>query len=260
MAELAFKRTERKYLVSTEAVPAVVAAIEQNLPLQEFVPGEPLTTVCSLYLDTPDHRLLAEARRSREDHLKVRLREYSYQNGSLHGSRYCFVELKARRGMTRDKIRFGLPKRDVAAFLAGEELSAAVAAADPQGAEESLRHYERIRQLVIDLGLRASLLVAYRRVAYESPEAGLRLSLDREVSYHLVTPRLEAHLADLWVMGLDRPVGKTPAAILEVKHRGPLPVWFERLTQKQPGVEGGEFSKYESGMGHLLGQLSLAAV
>lgn len=83
-----FKRHELKYLVNAEQRELIESAFEQYMVPDEH--GE--STICNIYYDTPDFRLI---RRSLEKPVykeKLRLRSY----GTASGDKNVFLELKKK--------------------------------------------------------------------------------------------------------------------------------------------------------------------
>ncbi|MBI2372281.1 MAG: VTC domain-containing protein [Deltaproteobacteria bacterium] len=243
VAQVSFQRTEQKFLVRPEVVPELMAALRERLPVAEFIAGQPLTTVTSLYLDNDRADIYHLARTSRTEHIKLRVREYSYPDPAHPVPEECWVEFKGRRGEEREKIRFCLAKRHLLPFLAGADVAGAVTG---NGDSRQLRHYAVIRDAVARLRLRPTLAVVYDRTAFEAPEGGLRVSVDARLRYHRVPRELDRMIEDVWASTFGTPEAWEPLAVLELKHAGAPPAWFGPLLEHFE-VEGSRaFSKYVS--------------
>ena len=81
-----FKRIEKKYLLSEYQYDALFSRIGNHLQQDEF--GR--STVISLYLDTPDHRIIRNSIEAVNYKEKLRLRSY----GTAAANTKVFLELK----------------------------------------------------------------------------------------------------------------------------------------------------------------------
>jgi len=114
-----------------------------------------------------------------------------------------------------------LPKAQVPGFFRGEYVLNA-------GSPEEQRDLAAIQEAMASVGepLEASVLVNYRRLAFQDPSETLRVTLDLELAFY-GPPR------DLWTRerALVRGTFGTPretarSGVLEVKHKGELPLWL----------------------------------
>ena len=85
-----FKRVEKKYLLSEAQYDALLRRIGWHLRPDEF--GR--STVMSLYLDTPDHRIIRSSMEAVDYKEKLRLRSY----GTASADSTVFLELKKKFG------------------------------------------------------------------------------------------------------------------------------------------------------------------
>lgn len=88
MAQTIFKRYEKKFLINTEQYNSVLDLLSYNAVPDEY--GE--STVCSIYYDTPDRRLIRASVEKPVYKEKLRLRTY----GVPDGRSACFLELKKK--------------------------------------------------------------------------------------------------------------------------------------------------------------------
>ena len=88
MSNHIFKRIEKKYLLTEAQYKALFARIGSHLKPDEF--GR--STVISLYLDTPDHRLIRNSIEAVDYKEKLRLRSY----GTAKAGSTVFLELKKK--------------------------------------------------------------------------------------------------------------------------------------------------------------------
>lgn len=83
-----FKRYEIKYLLDSRRYSAVRRAMEGRTVGDEY--GR--STVCNVYYDTPDHRIIRRSLEKPPYKEKMRLRSY----GTPHGDSKVFLELKKK--------------------------------------------------------------------------------------------------------------------------------------------------------------------
>ena len=145
--QMIFKRYEIKYMISTEQLAIIKEAFREHMVAD--VHGK--STICSLYYDTPDFRLI---RRSMEKPVyKEKLRVRSY--GVAGPDTPVFVELKKKYKSVVYKRRISLPEKD-----ATEYLSTGKSKTPSQITNEidyTLKFYESIEP---------SMLLSYDREAY----------------------------------------------------------------------------------------------
>ncbi|MBQ8041274.1 MAG: polyphosphate polymerase domain-containing protein, partial [Lachnospiraceae bacterium] len=111
--QMIFKRYEMKYLISTDQLALIKEAFQDHMIAD--IHGK--NTICSLYYDTPDYRLI---RRSLEKPVyKEKLRVRSY--GVADSDTFVFVELKKKYKSVVYKRRIGLSEKDAMHYLATKE-------------------------------------------------------------------------------------------------------------------------------------------
>ncbi|MDB4987040.1 MAG: hypothetical protein JWN04_2218 [Myxococcaceae bacterium] len=245
-AALTANRAESKYVLRAADVRSFLRAVMRELPLHRFT-GEGANVlpdaqqfVTSIYFDTPTHAHLRAAHDDREHHVKVRAREYYDLQPSLaelatdpsqivRYQPWVWCEVKERSEGRSQKLRFRLPKRDVAAFFRKEH--PAFSEAFDHGAANGPR--DDLSSIVAYLHaltepLLPSCIVNYRRIALQDATAALRVTLDLEIGFY-------APPADLWrrsqalVRGtFGAPIKVEPGALVELKCLGAAPRWLER--------------------------------
>ncbi len=176
------------------------------------------TQVVSVYFDRPGLPLASRALLRPQHCLKVRTKEYFPDLDGAQGPRLVLEVKRECNGMTQ-KRRAWFPRRELA------------------------------RQLP-NLGrgeLRPVLAVSYERHVYQRHEAW-RVTVDRAVSFHRITPELALGTQGLTVERLGAPEACEPRTVVEVKHLGQaLPLWIAGLeASKTVG-----FSKFAQGMRRL---------
>ena len=107
--KLTFKRTEKKYLLSAERFAALWQRIGPYMEPDEY----PESTVCSIYYDTDDYRLIRHSIEGPVYKEKLRLRSYLIPGPEDP----VFVELKKKYKGVVYKRRVELPARVAQAWL-----------------------------------------------------------------------------------------------------------------------------------------------
>lgn len=212
------QRVEMKYLLS----PAQVALLRQGLQGRMQPDAYGLTTIGSLYYDTPDHRLINRSLEQPGYKEKIRLRSY----GVADNASPVFLELKRKAEGVVYKRRAAATLDGVRAFFAGQDRLSDDAQID--------RELAYFRDFYGDLA--PACLIMYDRTAYEEPGGDLRLTIDANPRYR--TDRLDLRL----------PMEGTPLlpkgwAVLEIKVQQAMPLWLTALLAKGK-IYKTSFSKY----------------
>ncbi len=213
-----FKRVEKKYPVDTRKKNMLLDMIAHRLVADSH--GK--STVCSLYLDTPDRLLIRNSMTATTYKEKLRLRSY----GTPDTDTEIFFEIKK-------KYKGVVYKRRVKMTLAE--------------AEEYIRtgilpiQNQIMRE--IDYAMRfyrnplPSMLIAYEREAYFGKEDdGLRITFDTAIRYR------DTEL-DMTKGSYGESITESDVWIMEIKTNGGMPVWLATALD-QCGIYPSRFSKY----------------
>jgi len=246
-------RHETKYLVPMDRVDGLARALREHVPLHRFT-GENANAlpgahhyITTIYFDTPSrrhYRAAASGPRS----VKVRAREYYDIHPSLAEvvtradeilkyDPWLWFELKRRGGGRSEKRRFRLPKRDVPAFFA--RASSSVRKATSSSELEEIQAY----LAELDEPLEATCVVNYRRVAWQSPDDALRVTLDLGLACYAPPGDLFTRDLPLERGLLGKPASVLDEAVLEVKARLGEPSWLTEAIHRA-AVAPLEFSKF----------------
>ena len=212
------KRVEMKYLLSAEQTAWLRARLEGHVEVDEFG----LTSIASLYYDTPDFRLIRASIEKPTYKEKIRLRSY----GLATDASPVFLELKRKYDGTVYKRRVGTTVPRAEGFFAG----AGTLGAEGQ-IERELRYF---RDLYGDLA--PACLIIYDRVAYFEPGGDLRLTIDYKPRYRMEDLTLTHSMEG---RGLLPPGG----TVLEIKVQGAMPLWLTEILS-EGRIYKGSFSKY----------------
>ena len=213
-----FKRIERKYLVDEVTKKRLLQRANGSLLLDEY--GK--STICSLYLDTPDHRIIRDSIDAGAYKEKLRLRSY----GTPQNSSTVYLELKKKYQGVVYKRRVSLPLAEAKRYLADGSLPA-----DSQIWRE------------IDYAMRfygwpqPAMAVFYEREAYAwSDDSAFRVTFDS-------APRARATALALEQGSAGTPLLPMGLELMEVKSAGAMPLAFSRMLNEL-GIMPTSFSKY----------------
>jgi hypothetical protein len=188
-------------------------------------------SVTTVYLDRPDHRLTRQAVALPAAHLKLRLREY-LAGTKEPSSRSVWIELKTSEEGFSQKARFLLHKGLVDRFLAGTlDEESILACSETTLDTDPLRETVKLIREVADGPLIPVGAVTYQRFSAEGDRPRARISIDREIRFHLGPFDLyDAHAAlDAAVLGPA--AAEEPQAVIEVKRPGRMPDWCAAIVR-----------------------------
>lgn len=213
-----FKRSEYKYLLTTEQQQAVLTAMAPYMRLDKY--GR--TTIRNLYCDTDNYRLI---RRSIEAPVyKEKLRIRSYGQAGMEDT--VFMELKKKYQSVVYKRRLSLPQAEALAWvLEGQKPT------DTQIAKEIdyfLRYYQTLTPKVF---------LAYDREAYYAVDGSdFRVTFDTNIRFRQENLTLDGE-AD------GTPVLPEGSVLMEIKCSRNMPLWMVQILSEQK-IRKTSFSKY----------------
>ncbi len=213
-----FKRIEKKYLLSEEQFRALFGRIGSHLKPDEF--GR--STVMSLYLDTPDHRIIRSSIEAVDYKEKLRLRSY----GTAGADSRVFLELKKKFDGVVYKRRAAMTLAEAERYL-----------------QTGQRPFESQILSEIDWAMKLygwpqpMMMIACEREAwFDEEHPDLRLTFDRGIRYRESQLRLSRGSAGRQLL----PEG---TVLLEIKTAGAMPLWLADALDAE-GILPGSFSKY----------------
>ncbi len=214
-----FKRHELKYLVSEQNREFLEEAFPEYMIPDEH--GE--STICNIYYDTTDYRLI---RRSLEKPVykeKLRLRSY----GTAKDNSNVFLELKKKYKGVVYKRRISLTDGYAEDTLgAGEKFSE-----DSQIAREINYFLDYYGDIV------PAVYLCYDRTAYFSKnDPDLRITFDRNILW-----RTED--IDLKIPPYGKEILPEGFSLMEIKASGAMPLWLVNLLNEGK-IRQTSFSKY----------------
>ena len=213
-----FKRIEKKYLLSEEKYDALFRRIGEHLRPDAF--GR--STVLSLYLDTPDHRIIRNSIEATDYKEKLRLRSY----GTAGAESEVFLELKK-------KYKGVVYKRRAVMTLAEAEnyLAQGIKPRESQIMSEidwAMKLYGRPKP--------AMLIACEREACFDGEHPDLRLTFDRGIRYRERELQLRSGSAGTLLLPEN-------TVLLEIKTGGAMPLWLAHALDAET-ILPGSFSKY----------------
>ena len=212
------QRYELKYLMDKEQTAFLKKQLEGHMQIDEYG----LTSIASLYYDTPEARLVRASLEKPVFKEKIRLRSY----GPATEDSPVFLELKRKAQSTVYKRRIQSTIPQVEAFFSGQELT--------EGDGQIRKELTYFRDFYGSL--QPACLLIYDREAYFDPRGDLRLTIDNR-------PRYRMQDLDLTHQLEGRPLLEEGWSILEVKVQEALPLWLSAILSAG-GIYKTSFSKY----------------
>lgn len=213
-----FKRTEKKYIITLNQRKQLLELISSQICSDKF--GE--STVCSLYFDTDDFRLIRNSIDKPVYKEKLRLRSYSTPKAGSN----VFLELKKKYKGVVYKRRETLKYSDAMNYL--NTRSKPIDTQIMKEIDWTMNYYN---------GLKPKMFIAYDRTAFYSKEdSNLRITFDKNVRFRNYD--LELGKGSYGDLILD-----SGLCIMEIKILNSMPLWLSNaLTQLK--IYPSSFSKY----------------
>ena len=218
MAVTVMQRYEMKYLMDAARTEYFLRQIEGRMQIDEYG----LTSIASLYYDTPDARLVRASLEKPAFKEKLRLRSY----GLATETSPVYLEAKRKVDGVVYKRRAATTVPEAERFFMG----GTVLDGGSQIGRELARfrdHYER---------LAPACLIVYDRAAYFDPCGDLRLTVDHRPRYRVEDLTLTKSMD-------GTPLLEDGWTILEIKVQGALPLWLS-ASLSGGGIFKSSFSKY----------------
>lgn len=213
-----FKRYEKKYRLTKAEYDTLMSKI-----VHELVPDKHgISTICSLYLDTPDYVLIRNSIEAESYKEKLRLRSY----GLPEGDKKLFFEIKKKYNGVVYKRRVSMTMNEAFKYI-----DDGIMPIDSQIMREIDYAMKLYRQP------KPKICILCEREAYftkDDPE--VRLTFDRELRYRIGFPTSEN-------ITQGTPIVNDEERILEIKTPGAMPMWLARALS-ECGIFPAKFSKY----------------
>lgn len=197
------KRYELKYLLSKEQLEYFVEQISQYMKVDKYG----LTSIASIYFDTPDYRLINKSIEKPKYKEKLRLRGY----GLVEPGQIAFLEVKRKCEGIVYKRRIALSEEEAFDLIINKE------------AQEKDQISRELEAFMETYGkLEPKYMIIYDRIAYFQENSDLRITIDKNPRYR--TEDLNLHTS---MEGI--PLIEEGGAILEVKVQHSVPIWLSRI-------------------------------
>ncbi len=203
----AMKRYEVKYILTAEQFEFLTKELVGKMEIDKYG----LTSIASIYYDTPDYRLIRTSIEKPPFKEKIRLRSYglSKPGGTV------FLELKRKAEGLVYKRRVTTTEEAVNRFFAYD----GDITADGQIARE-ITYFRNFYKTLVP-----AILIIYDRVAYFEPGGDLRLTVDRN-------PRYRTSDLNLVTSMEGSPLLPEGSAILEIKVQQAMPLWLTDILSR----------------------------
>ena len=216
--QMTFRRYEIKYLISRIQQLRILDA------MASFMEEDPWgkSTICNIYFDTPDYRLVRHSQEKPVYKEKLRVRSY----GKASPNTAVFLELKKKYKSVVYKRRMNLPECVASSYLQGSG-----ALPDSQIARE-IDYFVNFYS-----GLRPTVQISYDRSAYFGKEdPGFRVTFDSNILWR-------DHDLSLCSGVYGSPLLNRDQVLMEIKTGGAIPLWMTALLTEMR-IRKTSFSKY----------------
>lgn len=217
-----FKRYEKKYIVSDAKRAAFLSAISDKVLPDEY--GE--STICNIYFDTPDYRIIRASIEKPIYKEKLRLRTYGVPSDDTR----AFIEIKKKYEGVVYKRRIGMSYREAVDYLINGKA--------PAIKDKNEQIFNEIDYFVhFYEGLRPAAKMSYDRAAYYcKDDSELRFTFDSEISF-------KKDEFDLKNGEKGKRIIADGMNVLEIKCVGSMPVWLTSVLDELE-IYPTSFSKY----------------
>lgn len=214
-----FQRYEIKYLITYEQKKRLMNAMAHHMRGDSF--GR--STICNLYYDTPDFRLIRQSLEKPVYKEKLRVRSY----GTARPDGKVFVELKKKYRDVVYKRRVSLPEREASRILADNRTG--------QLPGQIGREIDYFRTYYP--GLAPRVYISYDREAYfATDDSSFRVTFDDNILWR----DEDLQLTRVPYGSRILPSGH---ALMEIKVSDAMPLWMVSLLT-ETGARKTSFSKY----------------
>lgn len=200
------KRYELKYHLSKEQLAYFMNEISKYMEVDKYG----LTSIASLYYDTPDYRLINKSIEKPKYKEKIRLRSY----GIAKATTPTFLEIKRKCEGIVYKRRISLLEDEANSLIKTKEAG---------NNEQISRELEAFMEQ--HLNLEPKYLIIYDRLAYFQKDSDLRITIDQNPRYRTTDLNLHTSMEGTSLISEGE-------AILEVKVQHSVPLWLVEILTK----------------------------
>ena len=214
-----FRRYEIKYLLDIHQRKALEEALGEKMIPDEY--GK--STICNIYCDTPDYRLIRRSIEKPAYKEKFRIRSY----GRAKEDGKVFMELKKKYDGIVYKRRISLRQNEAAGYIAGE-----IPLPKEGQIEREINYFRQFYGEIVP-----AMYICYDRTAlFCKDDPGLRITFDENILWRTDRLRLTSHPNGRSLLG----EGET---LMEIKCGEAMPLWLVKLLSEN-GIRPVSFSKY----------------
>ena len=214
-----FRRHELKYILTKEQKDHILKTIDSYMKLDQY--GR--TTICNIYFDTENYRLIRRSIEKPDYKEKLRVRSYLNQNTENK----VFVEIKKKYEKVVYKRRIAMREEDALQWLNGKGHSEI----DSQIAREIdyfLAYYGN---------LKPALFLSYEREAYYCMDGGdFRITFDENILCREEEFTFQADIGGI-------PILEEGKVLMEIKCSSGMPMWMAEILSREK-IYKTSFSKY----------------
>ena len=216
--QMIFKRCEIKYMLDITQAELLKNQMKQYMTADEHG----VSTICSLYFDTPDYLLIQRSMEHPVYKEKLRLRSY----GTADKDTTVFVELKKKYESVVYKRRIAMKESEAQRYLLHHEKVMSGQISDE--IDYCMDHYE---------GLAPAVMLSYEREAYYAKDDHeFRITFDRNILWRDYDLSLCKGI-------YGNPILKEDQVLMEVKTAGAIPLWMVEFLSENK-IYKTSFSKY----------------
>lgn len=197
------KRYELKYRLSKDQLDYFLKRIKEHMKVDKYG----LTSIASLYFDTPDFYLINKSIEKPKFKEKLRLRSYGLANKDSK----TFLEIKRKSEGIVYKRRITLLEEEALNLIYNKESSCKSQIA--RELESFINYYS---------SLEPKYLVIYDRLAFYQDDSDLRVTIDMNPRYRNYDLNLHTSMEGI-------PLLEDGGAILEIKVQHSIPLWLTEI-------------------------------
>ena len=228
MSELnIFARFETKFLINYDQR----KLMEEGM--KEYMTPDPhgQSTICNIYYDTPDYRLIRHSLEKPIYKEKLRLRSY----GKVTSTDDVFLELKKKYDGVVYKRRIELSENMATAYMAGKVKDGTSLWLTDKREQQIAKEIDYFKSFYENLA--PSVYLNYDRCAYFSKtDPNLRLTFDRHIRWRNTDMSLTSDPG-----GLD--LLEKGYSLMEIKTAQGIPMWMVKILN-EGDMKKANFSKY----------------
>jgi len=229
--DTSFRRSESKFIVLEHSFEAILNELEKHIPLDTFHLKVPVLQIETIYLEDSKFTIFREYLSKRKFRFKIRFRRYGHSDKLDIDE--IWAEIKIKQKSISYKKRFKLTQELFIPFINGEDIFEKVSLLN-RGVEDLKKIYCLTQELIKLNNLKPTLITSYERVAFQSKNKNIRITVDRNITHRSYQkPSIQKKLS---------------AIILESKISGKVPNWYHTEENKLALLPQKRFSKYATGI------------